>query len=84
MSSLMPTLSVGVVARNPNCHDRPMDFWGIIAIIAVAWVAVSVFLGVMIGRGIRMADVKQADADFLRGRGPLAVRVPARALASQR
>ncbi|THG30765.1 hypothetical protein [Naasia lichenicola] len=57
-----------------------MDFWGVIAIVAVVWVAVSLVLGLGIGRAIRIAEVKETSART--ARLSTMTRKPAREMAS--
>ncbi len=43
-----------------------MPLWGIVLLGLAAWVLVSVVLGVIIGRAVRVADAHRRDQEFMR------------------
>ena len=56
-----------------------MPLWGIVLLGLAAWVGISVVLGVLIGRAVRIAEARRSDQEFVRQvsrRGVPAPRLP--------
>lgn len=54
-----------------------MEFWGIVAAVAVGWAGLSLALGLGIGRAVHIADVHRDDVEFIRAGAAAADRAAA-------
>jgi hypothetical protein len=43
-----------------------MPLWGIVLLGLAAWMLVSVVLGILIGRAVKVADARRSDQEFVR------------------
>jgi hypothetical protein len=53
-----------------------MPLWGIVLLGLAAWVLISIVLGVLIGRAVRVADARRSDQEFVRQLSRRAVPAP--------